>query len=283
MFSTVFLCKDFAVSGEVFGLKKCNSCLLSITSPSPALEDLPRYYQSQQYISHTSKATSLINSIYLLVRSVTIKSKLKLITKALAPGQKKSVLDYGCGTGTFLKKCKSNGWSISGVEPAPDARKLAQQNCGQEISTSLQEIGTRQFQIITLWHVLEHIPDFNEVLNTLTQKLATDGTLIIAVPNPNSWDAKHYQDCWAGYDIPRHLWHFSQANIERLLNTHGLNLTAKIPMRFDSYYVSMLSEKYRQNKTTLTGLFKAVIKGTLSNHYAKKSTEYSSLIYLAKK
>jgi SAM-dependent methyltransferase len=272
-FETALTCKDFTVSGELFLIKECTKCHLLVTSPAPEIQDLSRYYQSDQYISHTSKATSLVNAIYLQARSFTLNWKEGLITKSCRSIATRTMLDYGCGTGEFLQRCKSTGWSIHGVEPAE-----------QIIASSIEDIPNDGFQIITLWHVLEHIPDLNSILSKLYEKLHPDGRLLIAVPNPSSWDSNHYKDFWAAYDVPRHLWHFKPQNLESLLRVYGFTLERRIPMKLDAYYVSLLSEKYRKNgNTTLLGILKAIINGIRSNLSAKKTGEYSSIIYIAKK
>lgn len=281
---TALICKDFTVSAELFPIKKCLNCHFQITSPSPEIQDLPKYYHSNDYISHTSNATSIINNIYLRVRSYTLHWKERLVTESMTNSTNKTILDYGCGTGEFLKKCKSLGWRINGVEPSEIARKKAQTNCNQDISSSIQDIATKDFSVITLWHVLEHIPNLNDTISLLREKLHPNGKIIIAVPNPNSWDAKHYKNFWAAYDVPRHLWHFTQPNLQLLLRNHHFILTGQVPMKLDAYYVCLLSEKYRNNgKTTLIGMLKAFYNGTKSNHQAKKTGEYSSIIYIANK
>jgi 2-polyprenyl-3-methyl-5-hydroxy-6-metoxy-1,4-benzoquinol methylase len=281
---TALTCKDFTVSGELFPIKKCTNCHFQITATTPDILDLPRYYQSNDYISHASSATTIINTIYLRVRTYTLRWKEQLATELIAKTADKTILDYGCGTGEFLKKCKSLGWNVAGVEPAEDARKKAQNNCNQHIAPSIDDLATKDFTVITLWHVLEHIPDLNETIALLREKLNPSGKIIIALPNPNSWDAQHYKNFWAAYDVPRHLWHFTQSNLELLLRNHHFVLKRQVPMKLDAYYVSLLSEKYRNNgKTTLIGILRALYNGTKSNLRARKTGEYSSIIYIANK
>lgn len=283
-FTTALTSKDFTVSGELFHIKECNNCHFLITSPSPEIQDLASYYQSKEYISHTSKATSFINRIYLLARTYTLNKKVQLITQCLPIITTKTILDYGCGTGEFLQKCKSQGWDINGVEPASTPRQKAETNCQQSIGSSLEEITSKDFQIITLWHVLEHIPDLGSILTKLHQKLHSNGRILIAVPNPSSWESNHYKNFWAAYDVPRHLWHFNPQNLESLLRTYGFTLEHRKPMKLDAYYISLLSEQYLRNgKTTIPGLLKAAINGIKSNFQAQRNGQYSSIIYIAKK
>ena len=179
---------------------------------------------------------------------------------------------------------KSHGWSISGVEPSPNARESSKKKTGVEIFKSLSEVPENNFNAITLWHVLEHLPDPNQALRAVYNLLNQSGTIFIAVPNLQSYDASHYQSFWAGYDVPRHLWHFDKKNMEILLKKNGLQIVKVLPMRLDSYYVSLLSESYKDPKQLkLLHLFSAFIIGLKSNLKARKTYAYSSLIYVVKR
>ena len=275
-------CKDFTVSHETFSLKKCKSCNLIVTSPRPEDDRLSEYYQSDEYISHSSKASTLIDRIYLIARSYTLKWKLGIIDKYKLP--KKTILDFGCGTGDFLKTCRDAGWTVEGIEPSPIAREKAIEKTGAPILNGFSIDHSKRFGTITLWHVLEHVPDPNSLISNLSLSLEDDGTVFIAVPNHESFDALYYKEYWAGYDVPRHLWHFSKENMNKLLSNNRLQIKEIIPMKLDAYYVSMLSEKYKNNsKTNLISLLRAIFKGLRSNHKGNKTGEYSSLIYVAKK
>lgn len=278
-FSNYMICKDFTVSHEDFALVRCDSCDFLFTNPRPAGDKLKDYYQSEDYISHSNKSNNPINFAYKIARHFTIKSKVKL---ANAQGQKGKLLDIGCGTGHFLSACKQENWNISGVEPDPGARALARQNTQVEIVDNISRITQSGFNVITLWHVLEHIPDLNDFIKRLGTLLAQDGTIIVAVPNYKSYDARHYKEYWAAYDVPRHLYHFEQATMKALMKNHGLKIKQVLPMKLDAYYVSLLSETY-QGK----GLSKypnSAIIGYKSNVYAKKhNNNYSSLIYIIRK
>lgn len=275
-------CIDYTVSQETFYLVSCTTCGFVMTSPRPTDERLGNYYLSEKYISHTNKAASVIDKVYLLARNYTLQWKLNLVNAATSPRQKK-ILDYGCGTGEFLKKCKDDQWQVSGVEPSPSARQQSSLLTGAVIAEKIQELQEKDFNVITLWHVLEHVSDPNAIIHEIKQKLTKDGTIFIAVPNYRSWDGSHYKEFWAGYDVPRHLWHFSQQTMKALLEKNSLKLNRIIPMKLDSFYVSMLSEKYKNNTSSLTGIVKAMINGMRSNWRAHKNQEYSSLLYVIKK
>ncbi|HEV8515113.1 MAG TPA: class I SAM-dependent methyltransferase [Cyclobacteriaceae bacterium] len=274
-------CVDYTTSQERFTLKKCLNCNFTFTDPRPDDATLPNYYQSDKYISHTGGSKSLIDNIYLLARKITLGWKRKLVKK-YSEGNK--ILDIGCGTGEFLFEMKSHGWNISGVEPSSNARESSRKKTGVEINKSIAEVTENNFNAITLWHVLEHLPDPNLTLKTIYNLLNQSGTIFIAVPNLESYDATHYESFWAAYDVPRHLWHFDKKNMEVLLKKNGLELVKILPMRLDSFYVSLLSESYQNsNRPRLLQLLFAFIIGLKSNFKARKNLDYSSLIYVVKR
>lgn len=280
-FSPVVSCQDYTVSHETFQVVKCNSCSLLITNPRPDAADLPAYYQSTAYISHQRKAQSVMDRIYLTARQFTLKWKHSLINK-YAANRPLTLLDYGCGTGEFVRFTRSNNWQSIGYEPSSEARTHAATEIQRYIYASIKEITSNApYSVITLWHVLEHIEELNDTITLLKNVAAPEATIFIAVPNHNSKDAKHYQQHWAAYDVPRHLWHFSVESMKTLLTSHGLKLKTVLPMKLDAYYVSMLSEKYkRQGTASLAGVFKSMIIATKSNLAASTDMQYSSLIYV---
>ena len=278
-FSSYQTCVDYTVSHETFQLIKCETCNLVITTPRPENHQLSKYYKSDNYISHTNKASTIIDQIYLLARKYTLRKKINILRNLKKKG---TILDYGCGTGEFLNACKSNGWIISGLEPSPDARAKANHLNQILIHESLDEI-QKKYDTITLWHVLEHVADLNDTLKKLSSLLKENGIIFIAVPNYESYDAHYYKQNWAAFDVPRHLWHFDKNSMETLLIKNCLTIESIVPMKLDSFYVSLLSEKYKNNKQTLTGMAKAFYIGLKSNLKAKQSNNFSSLIYIARK
>ena len=271
--------KDHTVSGEEFQLIYNEDLEILETSPQPSLEKLPDYYKSEDYISHTDNKRNLFEKIYQLVKAISLKRKLKIINSL--SHSNKTLLDIGCGTGDFLKIAKQDNWSVMGIEPNNRARTIANKKTNNLVfgNEKLQKLKPKSFDVITLWHVLEHLPDFDEQILIFKKLLKPKGILIIAVPNYKSYDAKCYQKFWAAYDAPRHLWHFSKNSISKLADQNAMKVIKILPLKFDAYYVSLLSEKY---KTGIMNPFKSFWVAWLSNLKAKRNQEYSSLIYIIK-
>lgn len=271
--------KDYFLTQEHFSISSCNHCSFLFTNPRPTSDEISNYYQSSEYISHTGNANNLINRVYKLARYFTLSKKVKLINR-LSSG--KTILDFGCGTGDFLYTCKQKSWEIHGFEPDQDARGIASEKNNIKIYSTFEELKeVKQIDLITLWHVLEHVHDLKHTLDILQSKLTVGGKLLIAVPNYQSFDAKYYKEFWAAYDLPRHLYHFSQSSMTQLLKYYGIKISEIIPMKLDSFYVSLLSEKYKNGKSNY---LKSFINGYKSNIYARKNNKnYSSLIYIASK
>lgn len=273
-------CKDFTVSNESFDLVLDQSLEMLSTTPQPSLKDLGKYYESESYISHTDSKQSLFDKVYQFIKTITIRQKIKLIEKQTEfSSQEKTLLDIGCGTGDFLVACKNHQWKITGVEPNAKARDNAELKVAELIVFDISKIENKTFDCITLWHVLEHLPDLKNYISFLKKLLKPNGTLFVAVPNYKSFDAQFYKEFWAAYDVPRHLWHFSKKSISLLFKKENMNVVKMIPMKFDSYYVSLLSEKY---KTGFSNPIRAFVTGFRSNLYAKRTGEYSSIIYVIK-
>lgn len=268
----VMSCIDYTVSKESYELLMNPSYEMMVTSPVPT--DLANYYKSDAYISHSDSSTSLFDKVYQGVRKYTLKNKVSLINSF--DTSTKKLLDVGCGTGDFLAAAKRDGWNVYGVEPSKVARDVS----SRKNIIALEELSFLKednFDVITLWHVLEHVPNLFSYIETLKKKLKPNGVLVIAVPNYKSFDARYYKDYWAAYDVPRHLWHFSQQSIKSLFSEQGMHVQKIMPMKFDAYYVAMLSEKYKYGKNKF---LKALCIGFLSNWKARATSEYSSLIYL---
>jgi len=274
-------CEDYTVSNEKFDLVYNEKFKMFETYPQPKIEELGRYYESSAYISHTDSKKSFVDKLYQIVKGYTLNKKLKLINSFKT--EQKNLLDVGCGTGDFLLNCKNNGWNVVGVEPNKNAKSLAETkllvNSPSNIYSDLIHINEEKFDVITLWHVLEHVPNLSSYIANLKLLLKPNGVLVIAVPNYKSYDANYYKQFWAAFDVPRHLSHFSKKSIQLLFSKQQMDVVKILPMKFDSFYVALLSEKYKHGKSNF---IKAFYIGFLSNLKALSSKEYSSLIYLIK-
>lgn len=278
-FTTYLECSDFFFTKEKFILVSCNTCGFVFINPRPETEKLQYYYHSDEYISHSGNKKGLVNSIYLKIRNYTHHKKLHLVEKR---SNGKNILDIGCGSGELLKLFKDNKWEVLGVEPNTNARNFAITSLRIKVidEPELSSIPSQSMNVITMWHVLEHVSDLNLRMSELKRIIKNDGVIIIAVPNYRSYDASYYGKYWAAYDVPRHLYHFSQDTMKKLLLKHQFEIIDIKPMKFDSYYVSMLSEKYLNGKQNI---IKALLVGLKSNCKAKKNKmNYSSLIYIVK-
>jgi len=274
--------KDHSVSGESFVVWQCSQCSLRFTQDVPDAESIAPYYKSEAYISHTNTSKGLINKAYQTVRTFTLKQKAKLIQKYTGRQQGK-LLDVGAGNGAFLLQMKSEGWEITGVEPDADARKVALRDFGLPLLDMgcMETLPAAHFDAITMWHVLEHVHDLHGQIERLKSLLKPKGKLLVAVPNYQALDADIYKLYWAAYDVPRHLYHFAPSAVQALMQQHGLKIVATKPMWFDSFYISLLSSKYKNGKSRWIGSF---ISGLRSNLKAlSDKNKCSSLIYIIEK
>jgi 2-polyprenyl-3-methyl-5-hydroxy-6-metoxy-1,4-benzoquinol methylase len=279
----VFTTKDFSVSGESFAVWECGDCTLRFTQDAPGSSSIGRYYKSENYISHTNTSEGFINRLYQLVRKRTLRQKRKLICEIT--GRKTgTLLDVGSGTGAFVNEMKQNGWTVIGLEPDEDARKVAKESFACELKSAEELFAlSESFDVITLWHVLEHVHDLHNYLQQFKKLLRPDGRLVIAVPNYTSFDASVYKKYWAAYDVPRHLYHFSPLSMKLLSDKNEMRVVKYRPMWFDSFYVSFLSSKYK-SKLGNTNWFAASWNGLVSNIvtlFNKKRG--SSVIYIISK
>ncbi|MCV9929674.1 class I SAM-dependent methyltransferase [Flavobacterium sp. LS1R49] len=268
--------KDHSVSKETFELYHDETLDMLITSPQPNENNLGKYYESEDYISHTDNKRSLFEKAYHIVKNIALKNKLDLINSQNP--QKGRILDIGAGTGDFLLTAKENGWETVGVEPSDRAKSIAIKK-GISFVEKISNLENNSFDVITMWHVLEHVPNLEFQIQELKRLLKPTGTLIVAVPNFKSFDANHYKEFWAAYDVPIHFWHFSKKAIQSLFGKVDMRLEKILPMKFDSFYVSLLSEKYKTGKMNYVSAF---FVGLKSNWKAKRTLEYSSHIYVLK-
>ncbi len=270
--------KDYSNTQEEFTIVSCETTGFLFTNPRPEEKDISKYYDFEDYISHTNKQSDFISKLYQKVRTLSIIKKYKLISELV---RSKKILDIGSGTGEFLYYMKSKGYDTYGVEIAKKARELSIKNHKLFIKDSLSSLKENNFDIITMWHVLEHVYDLDGYMKKIKSLLNDNGILIIAVPNHKCFDQKFYGKHWAGWDVPLHLWHFDKESMLKLSNKYGFEISSTHPLYFDSFYVSLLSSKYKYNSSKFVQSF---IIGLYSNLIARfKTGEYSSLIYVLKK
>jgi 2-polyprenyl-3-methyl-5-hydroxy-6-metoxy-1,4-benzoquinol methylase len=273
---------DYTVSKEQYTMYTCINCSLRFTQDIPTIEEIGKYYQSDAYVSHSDTKKGLINTIYHWVRKYTLRQKQAFIRRSTGL-QKGNLLDIGAGTGAFAHTMQQAGWAVKGLEPDATARAQAKKNydLSLDLPQQLYAFESESFDAITMWHVLEHVHDLKGYWEKFSQILTSKGRLIIAVPNYTSYDAKHYGEIWAAYDVPRHLYHFSPNSMEQLGKRYGFELVAIKPMWFDAVYVSMLSEQYKNGKGNLLA---ALWHGSYSNLITLfNKRKCSSLIYVFKK
>jgi len=280
-FESAYRCKDHLVSHREFSIMKCTNCGFLFTQDIPGPGDIESYYESQEYISHTGGRRSLIDKLYAIARKIMLGSKAATITR-FAPERIGRLLDIGAGTGHFVRKMHDSGWESVGVEVNEDARKHAFEINEVTLIESLQAGGftAESFDAVTMWHVLEHIHEPEAYLSQIARLLKPDGIMAVALPNPQSADARHYGDKWAAFDVPRHLWHFSMNDIDTLMKRAGFKPVAVKSMPFDALYISILSEKYRNSNIP-------VVRGLLRGFFFWLATMLrkergSSLMYIYK-
>lgn len=277
----VLTVKDHAVSGESFGIWECDGCAVRFTQDPPDADSIGRYYQSENYISHSNTSRGLVNKLYHQVRKITLKQKKELVQK-VTRRQTGNLLDMGAGTGLFTDTMRKAGWKVTGLEPDTTARaKAGEMNILLNDIKDFSQLKRGDFDAVTLWHVLEHVHAIHDYLKQIKEIMKFGGKLIIAVPNYTSADAEKYGEYWAAYDVPRHLYHFSPGSMQALLQKHGFHFCSTYPQWFDSFYVSLLSEQYKTGKSQM---LKGAWSGLSSNMAARSAaTRCSSVIYVAER
>lgn len=280
-FNSVLNCTDHTYSRASFDLVECSNCHLLFTNPRPDENTIGKYYDNPEYVSHTDTKSGLLFTLYGLVKRFTLKHKRRFLEHL---SKEKSMLDYGAGSGDFSIELIENGWEVSAFEPDTNARqKIILKNSQLTVVNNLTELASESKAIITLWHVLEHVHRLDNTIEEFHRILKPEGLLVIAVPNHTSYDAQFYGPKWAAYDVPRHLYHFSPETLKKLMSDRGFQLQKIKPMWFDSFYVSLLSEK-NINSSSALGWIRAFCIGLLSNIKTINSTENcSSITYIFKK
>jgi 2-polyprenyl-3-methyl-5-hydroxy-6-metoxy-1,4-benzoquinol methylase len=273
--------RNFRINEQPFDVKQCKVCTLRYTSPLPGPDEIGEYYATENYISHTGTKKGLINTLFHTVRFITLRQKQRLI-KSIAKGKKH--LDIGAGNGVFLEFMQKKGWEVSGIELDDESRKAIESKLQLTIAKTVQENNEQEeYDVITMWHVLEHVYDLKTDILAIKNKLKADGKLVVAVPNCASYDEERYQAFWSAYDLPIHLYHFRPKNIAELFAQFDMEVVAMKPMKFDAFWISLESEKYKNgNKNSLGVYLRGFYYGLISNLKAKNGA-YSSQIYILQK
>lgn len=271
--------KDLFLTQETFEIHECNNCGLLFTEPRPSQNEIGKYYQSEEYYSHKENKKGFIPKLYEMVKSINLKNKYNMATAGLTKGK---VLDIGCGVGDFLQTMEANGWKTTGIEPSEDAKTIACQriNATLLLPEEINQLQDESYDLITMWHVLEHIDDLKEEIKQLQRLLKKGGRLLLALPNFKSYDAMYYKEFWAAYDVPRHLNHFCKTSINNVFKNSELKWTNTSKLIWDAYYISYMSEKYQHHSLPLV---RGTIRGMLSNITARKNGEWSSMVYIFEK
>lgn len=277
-----FACVDNFATKESFDIHECEDCGFVFTHNFPDEKEIDRYYESPSYISHSNTDKGLVNSMYHLVRKIMLRKKARLVERCSLLKRGK-LLDYGAGTGYFARTMAARGWDVTAIEKNGKARELALEEFGFGMHPveALAGIKEKELDVVTMWHVMEHIQDLDKMWNELRRVLCDNGTAIIAVPNCTSYDAQKYKEHWAAYDTPRHLWHFTPDTMEQWGKKHGFTLDEKRTMPFDGFYISMLSEQNMGSRMhTIKGFWNG-FKGWMAQ--MKRADAASSIIYVFRK
>lgn len=271
--------KDLFLTQEPFQIHECLSCGLLFTEPRPDAEHIGKYYQSEEYYSHQENKKGFIPKVYEAVKKINLKHKYKLATKGIKEGR---LLDIGCGVGDFLHTAEEHGWNCTGVEPSEEAKNIARKRIKADIiaSEDLEKLPDASFDLITMWHVLEHVDDLKWQVEQLQRLVKPQGRIVIAVPNYKSYDAQFYKELWAAYDVPRHLSHFNKTTLTKFFKSKRMVLKKTEKLIWDAYYISYMSEQYKLHSLPLA---RGVYRGWISNCKAKRSGEWSSLVYIFEK
>lgn len=268
--------KDDFLTKEDFHICECLNCGLLYTMPRPPKEKIGDYYKSEEYYSHQENKKGFIPKLYEAVKKVNLKHKYGMATKGIQPGK---LLDIGCGVGDFIHTAETKGWECTGVEPSEDAQNIARQRIKACIiqSQDLEKLEDESFDIITMWHVLEHVDNLKWQVEQLHRLVKPNGRIVIAVPNYKSYDGQFYKEKWAAYDVPRHLNHFNKQTITKIFKANGLTLTKTNKLRWDAYYISFMSEQYKIHQFPL---IRGIYRGIISNCKARRTGEWSSRVYI---
>lgn len=275
-------CTDFMVSKESYYLLRCPSCGVVYTLDPPSENELRRYDKLSLKLKLGDAPKSLMEKLYYHVRARMLRKKAKII-ETYAYRTSGSLLNYGAKTGYFSHRMERRGWKVTSLERYHEERLFSLEMFHHRMMdmSELDKLHAGTFDVITMWHVFEHMHHPHELLDRFYELLRPGGVLVMACPNIRSTDAMYYGPYWAAYDVPRHLWHFDPVSLAQLLHRHGFTLMHHERMPFDSFYISILSEKHMRHKMAfLRGMWEGLRSWRISITHRGKS---SSLIYVFRK
>lgn len=277
-----FSCNDYLLSRKDFAIFKCSDCGFLFTQDYPEETEIGQYYESDNYISHSDSSKGFSNKLYRVARGIMLRKKKRLIGK-ITDLNRGTILDIGSGTGYFAAIMKRAGWNAGGIEINEKARNFSIKHFGlvADPPDRITTYESNSFDCITLWHVLEHFHDPFKYISEIYRLLKPGGVCVVALPNSNSYDAKSYEQFWAAWDVPRHLWHYNPATFRLFLEKSGFILENLKILPLDVFYISQLSEKYRGSALPFVkGISKAIFFACLSVFIREKN---SSLVYIMRK
>ena len=210
-----------------FRLARCSRCGLRWLLDPPVGEELADFYVSGFYGTAAPRGGPLATALHGLNNAIRLRE-----LRDVAPGR---LLDVGCGKGRFLAAARDAGWDVVGVEFAPDLAASARLQ-GVEVHAGdfLEVPLDGDFDVITMWHVLEHLPDPAKAIARAVELLRPGGRLVVSVPNIDSLQARVGGEDWLHVDLPRHLFHFNPRSLSTLVRRAGLHV-----LRIGHFYPEM--------------------------------------------
>ncbi len=227
------VCDGCKEANAVFTLYQCDACRTGFLAPLPDQAALARRYQDE-FFSKIERH-GLISRLFGQFEGVLFQRRARLIKRlGIAPG---SVLDVGCGNGKFLHAMQGNGWTIAGIEPSESGARRAKADYDLDVISDdvlSVDLPSESFDLITMWHVLEHVPDPIAMVRHISRWLKPDGRLLIAVPNFSGIEARILKTRWAFLDIPRHQYQFNSNSLKIISERADLS-TARDGLRLFEY------------------------------------------------
>jgi SAM-dependent methyltransferase len=217
-----------------FHLIECNSCGLVSIHPIPSDQKLSEYYRKEYY---ALPEKGIVGYLERKLNEAVFRTDLKHIERHSKRGK---LLDIGSGNGYFLKFAKENNWQTLGVEMSPDASKYAREQKLEILNNSIEDVHLpkNEFEVITMFNVLEHMTNLNSILKKVRDSLKPNGLLVIEVPNIESLQKKVFKNYWCHLDVPRHIFHFKRKSFLRLVGKSGFNVVDEFSVPFSLHEVA---------------------------------------------